>query len=113
MSLHRRAAKRDANEREIIDALERCGAIVRQLSGEEVPDLLVGYRDRTYLLGVKAPDGPRGGTSHGRNRDSGDQRPLEWNGGPWEVVTTIEEAVETVTGITWAQWQKHGHLIPF
>lgn len=113
MSLHRRAAKRDANEREIIDALERCGAQVRQLSGESVPDLLVGYRQRTYLLGVKAPDGPRGGASHGRNRVSGDQRPMDWNGGPWEVVTSVPEAVYLITGIEWKDWQRHGTLVPF
>lgn len=113
MSLHRRAARRDENEREIIDALERCGAQVKQLSGEGVPDLLVAYRHRTYLLGVKAPDGPKGGRSHGRDRKSGDHRPVDWCGGPWEIVTTVQEAVHLVTGVEWKDWQRHGTLVPF
>ena len=54
MSLHRRAAKRDDSEREVIDALEAGGATVQQLSGEGVPDLLVGVRGVAYLIEVKS-----------------------------------------------------------
>ena len=36
----KRAAKRDANERDIIEALEACGVAVTQLSQAGVPDLL-------------------------------------------------------------------------
>lgn len=45
----RRDAKRDANEREIIDALEAAGCLVTQLSGKGLPDLLV-YRHATGRL---------------------------------------------------------------
>lgn len=55
MSIHRRAAKRDANEAEIIKALRRVGAQVVQLSGKGVPDLLVGFRGELFLLEVKMP----------------------------------------------------------
>jgi hypothetical protein len=96
LALHRRAAKRDDNEVEIVTALRRVGADVRRLSGAGVPDLLVGFRCRTLLLGVKRPDGPRGGTSAGRDRKSGDQRPDAWPGGPWVVVTTVAEALEVL-----------------
>lgn len=100
MSLHRRAARRDDNEPAIIEALEAIGADVRQLSGARVPDLLVGYRGRSVLLGVKAPDGPRGGKAHGRGRKNrpSDHRPKDWKGGPWELVTTPAEAIAVVTG---------------
>lgn len=53
MSLHRRAAKRDANERAIIDALIGAGATVQQLSAKGVPDLLVGYCGVNFLLEIK------------------------------------------------------------
>ena len=57
MSLHRRAPRRDSNEREVIDALAAIGAAVLPLSGAGVPDLLVAYRGRLYLLEVKGPKG--------------------------------------------------------
>lgn len=43
MSLKRHAAKRDANEAAIVEALEKCGASVVRLSEKGCPDLLVGY----------------------------------------------------------------------
>lgn len=66
MSIHRQAAKRDANEPEIIAALKAAGCSVQQLSGKGVPDLLVGcpVMGRNYifhdqlinlLMEVKAP----------------------------------------------------------
>lgn len=51
MTLNRYATKRDANEPEIIDALERAGAQVTQL--DEPADLLVDYHQRWLLLEVK------------------------------------------------------------
>ena len=53
----RHAAKRDANEAEIIAALELCGASVVRLSQKGVPDLLIGYRGRTFLAEVKSASG--------------------------------------------------------
>lgn len=53
----RRAAKRDANEAEIVTALRAVGAAVRHISAPGVPDLLVGYRDTNYLLEVKSTKG--------------------------------------------------------
>jgi len=38
------AAKRDANEGLIVDALRGVGAVVVRLSSPGLPDLLVGYR---------------------------------------------------------------------
>lgn len=96
MALHRRAARRDANEPDIVKALRDLGCHVLRMSGPGLPDLAVGYAHTTVFLGVKRPDGPRGGTSKGRDRQSGDQRPDDWPGGPWEIVTTEAEAVEAV-----------------
>lgn len=57
MSLHRYAAKRDANEREIIKALRQLGAEVYELSSRSIPDLLVGWRGVNYLIEVKSDKG--------------------------------------------------------
>ena len=55
----RRAAKTDANQREIIAALEAVGASVFPSFrlGGGFPDLVVGFRGVTYLLEVKTPTG--------------------------------------------------------
>lgn len=53
----RQAAKRDANEQEIVSALEAVGCTVRRLSQKGLPDLLVGRQDVTYLLEVKERKG--------------------------------------------------------
>ena len=44
MSIHRRAAKRDANEPAIRQALEAQGFHVTPVSGSGLPDLVVTYR---------------------------------------------------------------------
>lgn len=52
-----RNPKRDANEKDIKEALERVGAFVTPLSAEGCPDLLVIYHGEKYLLEVKMPKG--------------------------------------------------------
>ena len=48
--------KPDANQPEIIKALEAVGATVHPLPiGKGLPDLLVGYQDVNYLIEVKMP----------------------------------------------------------
>ena len=51
----RRAAKVDANQREVVVALRGAGASVQLLHavGEGCPDLLVGYKGLNMLLEVK------------------------------------------------------------
>lgn len=50
------AARRDDNERVIIEALVACGALVQQIfQGKGVPDLLVFACGRLFLLEVKDP----------------------------------------------------------
>lgn len=53
MSLHRRAAKRDAVEAEIVELLRKFGWSVERLSLADGPDLLLGYNGHTFLAEVK------------------------------------------------------------
>lgn len=93
MSLHRRAAKRDANEREIIEALTAAGCTVQQLSAKGVPDLLVGYIDpetgapTNALMEVK---------SAGGKLTADEQDWLEWWNGQVFVVYSAEQALEAI-----------------
>lgn len=51
----RRAAKIDANQPEIVEAMRKVGATVYYI--KEPVDLLVGYRKRTIAMEVKNPGG--------------------------------------------------------
>ena len=66
MSLHRRAAKRDANEPAIVSTLEALGCVVWRVSGKGLPDLAVfcpnartpdgfGQRKHVFVADVKGP----------------------------------------------------------
>ena len=48
------SVKRDANEPEIVDALEKVGATVRRMNWA---DLLVGFRGVNYVIEVKTEKG--------------------------------------------------------
>lgn len=50
-------AKRDANEAEIVAALNGIGCEVECVSEGGAPDLRVGFREKIYLLEVKMPKG--------------------------------------------------------
>ena len=49
----RRAAKKDANQGAIVQALRKCGASVHVLNEAGAPDLLVGIRGLNLLVEVK------------------------------------------------------------
>lgn len=57
----RRAAKIDANQKEVVDAMRAIGATVHSLAalGDGCPDLLVGYNGRTVLMEVKDGNKPQ------------------------------------------------------
>lgn len=57
MPIPRFAARRDANEQDIIEALVAAGASVQPLSIKGVCDLLVGFQGVNYLIEVKADKG--------------------------------------------------------
>jgi len=80
-----RAKKRDANEAEIISALEAAGASVVPL--DKPVDLLVGISGVDLLLEVKNPDG--------KNQITDEQRGFidEWRGRRPVVVSSVQEAL--------------------
>ena len=84
---------RDANEPQIVAALEGVGASVIRL--DKPVDLLVGYRGRNLLLEVKTPLGPKGGRSH--SKATPEQRDFfaRWRG-QFSVVRTVEEALAAI-----------------
>jgi len=83
-------SRRDSNESEIIEALERAGASVVQLSIENVPDLLVGWgARRMVLMEVK--------TATGKLREGQQEWINRWNGNPVVVVRSIEEALSVLS----------------
>lgn len=49
----RTAARRDANEEQVVSALESCGAFVKKINDGGAFDLLVWYRGTTLLIEVK------------------------------------------------------------
>lgn len=98
-----RPAHRDAAEPDIIAALRKVGATVWQLSGKDIPDLLVGYKGQTVLLEVKTPDksytDKRNGKTYRRDGAlSAGQKAFfdSWRGAKACEVFTPEEALMAV-----------------
>lgn len=103
----RRAAKRDESEPAIVKALEAVGASVQRLNAGGVPDLLVGWRGKMWLLEVKLPLTARGavqpgrhrGFAHGANSDmTADQLMWRraWRGPDPIIVRTPEDALAAI-----------------
>ena len=94
----RRSAKVDANQVEIVKALRAAGCTVQSLAatGQGVPDLLVGFRSRTYLLEVK--DGAKPASARKLTPDQVIWH-QNWRGGPLVVVESVEQAL-SVIGLT-------------
>ncbi len=96
------ARQRDANEPEIVEALEAVGATVCKLNAKGQPDLLVGYNLETFLLEVKLE------TKTGKVKRQGratDERGLletqqewwsAWRGKPPVVVKNAAEALDAI-----------------
>ena len=55
----RRKSRVDTNQREIVDFARRHGATIAHLHtlGRGIPDLLIGYQGRNYLVEIKSEDG--------------------------------------------------------
>jgi hypothetical protein len=87
----RRVARRDANERRVIDALRACGAYVKQINDEGAFDLLVSYRGHTLLLEVKDGDKP----PSARALTPGEAKfHAEWPGTNLYIVNSEHEALD-------------------
>lgn len=90
-----RAAKADANQREVVAALRAVGCSVSSLHrvGDGVPDLLVGYRGHTLLIEVK--DGTKPPSARMLTPDQLAWH-AAWRGGPLAVVDGVEAALRVV-----------------
>ena len=87
----RRSARRDDNERKVIDALRACGAYVKQINDEGAFDLLVSYRGFTLLLEVK--DGAKSPSA--RALTPAEQKfHDEWPGDNLYIVTSEHDALD-------------------
>ena len=80
-------ARRDANEKDIVAALEAVGATVERL---DVIDLLCGFRGINYLLEVK--------TAAGALSKKQSDWIMAWNGGIY-IVRTVDEALRAIGAI--------------
>lgn len=95
------ARNRDGNEAPIVQALLAIGASVQRLNETGVPDLLVGYQGKTFLLEVKR-EGNQGGRRHyGGLDERGLARTQQlwwarWNGMQPVIVTSVAEALEAI-----------------
>ena len=81
----------DANQAEIVSALRAAGAVVVWVKGvvqPGIPDLLVGFKGRTYLLEVKGP--------RGRLKPEQVKFREDWTGDVAVTVTTVAEALAVV-----------------
>ena len=94
----RRAAKVDANQQQVVQALRAVGATVQSLAGvgKGVPDLLVGYQGKTLLLEVKDGNKPPS-----ERRLTEDQLAWHgaWRGGPLAVVDGPDAALRMLGAI--------------
>lgn len=83
----------DRNQGSIVEALRKCGAYVQIITqvGSGCPDLLCGFRRRTFLLEVKAEDGELD--------DSQVEWHRLWRGLPVDVVRTPLEALQAIGAI--------------
>lgn len=89
----------DSNQKAIVKALRDAGCVVWLVQGVRsagFPDLVAGRDGVTYLLEVKRPKGPRGGTSHSELNDDQVRFAASWTGGPFAVVRSVDEALAAV-----------------
>ena len=90
----RRAAKVDANQKEIVDALRSAGASVVSTASmaDGFPDLVVGFRGENYLLEVKDGNKPPS-----KQRLTADQEVFfsSWKGSA-QVVRDPQEALAAI-----------------
>ena len=92
----RRAARRDDNEKQIIDALRRCGAYVKVINDDGTFDLLVAYHGATLLLEVK--DGAKPPSAR-KLTDAEQKFHDEWPNDNLHVVNSVDEALALLLAI--------------
>lgn len=85
----------DRNQKPIVEALQKVGASVQSITrvGHGCPDLLVGFRRRTFLLEVKNAE------ADGELNDEQLDWHRTWNGLPVDVVRTPLEALQAIGAV--------------
>lgn len=99
MSVKRKAAKRDANEKEIVEVFEAAGCSIERVSQRGVPDLMIGHKGVNRLVEVKNPR-----TRARKKTDGLTDDQVEWHRtwrGKVYVVTTMEQAAALI-----AEWNE-------
>lgn len=94
MTKHRRAARIDENQNEIVKQLRDMGATVQT----GMDDILVGYKSRTYWFEIKDPSKTKrkdGEFKAGAIKDSQIKLAAEWKG-HYDIVSSIEEILEVI-----------------
>ncbi len=85
-------AKQDANASAIVSALRAAGCVVRYIDCPVgvggIPDILVGFQGKTYLMELKV--------RLGRLNPKQKEFHASWNGGPLAVVHSVDEALRVV-----------------
>ena len=91
----RYAARADANQAEIVQALRAIGATVQHLHtvGKGCPDLLVGFRRQNWILELKDGNKP---PSKRQLTDDEAEWHQAWNGSV-VVVKSVDEAIKYVS----------------
>jgi len=81
-----------------VDGLRQIGATVNRINEEDLPDLLVGFRGKNFLIEIKAPSGPRGGVS-GRTLKPGQLKwAMEWRG-QIDMARDLDEALRIIGAV--------------
>ncbi len=87
-----RNAKVDTNQKEIVTALRRCGAVVKHVHQlKNLFDILVFFRNETYCVEIK--------TDHKKKLTTGElecKELIESVGVKYWVITSIDEALEMI-----------------
>ena len=92
----RLAARRDENEKVIVEALRACGATVYLI---DTPcDALVGFRGKTLLMEFKNPK-----TGYGKKGFNEAQKHFaeNWKGGPFCLVDSVDSALRMLNLMTY------------
>jgi hypothetical protein len=83
VTLHRRNAKRDANEAGLVRLARQLGATWLSLSVADGPDGILGWQGVNYLVEVKTPKG--------KHKPGQIEFAASWQGAPVHVVRTEED----------------------
>ena len=104
--MKRYARRRDANEAEVIAALQAAGASVQQLDGDGLPDLLVSFRNELHLVEVKRVGDDRKRVHAGASGDLAGLTPSQvrwfarWKGRPPAIVQSALEALRAIGALS-------------